>query len=77
MSSVSLTVPFIPDFVTFKKRGLAYGYMGFLFALATISVITILDFDVDKKIDQEYFFIFTSSFGIICALIFCSFFKDK
>ena len=47
MSSVSLTVPFIPDFVTFKKRGLAYGYMGFLFALATISVITILDFDVD------------------------------
>lgn len=36
MSSVSLTVPFITDFVSFHKRGVAYSYLGLLFALASV-----------------------------------------
>ena len=36
MSSVSLTVPLIPDLVCFNKRGLAYSYMGLLFAIAIV-----------------------------------------
>lgn len=36
MSSVSLTVPFIPDLVSFSKRGLAYSYLGLIFAFAIV-----------------------------------------
>ena len=42
MSSVSLTVPFIPDFIKFEKRGLTYCYTGLLFASAMITMYLLL-----------------------------------
>ena len=77
MCSVSLTVPFISDFVKYKHRGVAYGYMGCLIATALGVIMTMIDFDVEKRIDKKWFFVFTSTFGLVSAFIFCSFFKDK
>ena len=77
MCSVSLTVPFIPDFVKNKYRGLAYGYLGLLLAFALVVILTIVELDYENTIDQEWFFVITSSIGLISAVTFCSFFKDK
>ena len=41
MSSVSLTVPVISDFVKYRRRGVAYGYMGQLLALSLFTIMTI------------------------------------
>jgi hypothetical protein len=48
MSSVSLTVPFIPDLVKFPKRGLAYAYLGLLFVLAQLIVFGIVEVELHK-----------------------------
>jgi MFS family permease len=77
MCSVSLTVPVVSDFVKYRRRGLAYGYTGCLLAFSLIILLTILDFDVEKKIDPQWFFVATSTFGLVSALSLCWFFTDK
>lgn len=44
MCSVSLTVPFVADFVQYNKRGLAYSYLGCLFTLATAMIYILIEF---------------------------------
>jgi hypothetical protein len=46
MGSVSLTVPFITDFVKYSKRGLAYAYLGVLFIFALSIVYLMLEFGI-------------------------------
>ena len=41
MSSVSLTVPVIADFVKYRRRGVAYGYMGLILAFSMFIIIAI------------------------------------
>jgi MFS family permease len=41
MSSVSLTVPIIADFVKYRRRGVAYGYMGLILAFSLFVIMTI------------------------------------
>jgi MFS family permease len=41
MCSVSLTVPVISDFVKYRRRGVAYGYMGLILAISMFSIMTI------------------------------------
>lgn len=77
MCSVSLTVPFIADFVKHRGRGIAYSYTGCLLAFALILGLTILDLDYDNSINKEYFYVTTSAFGLVAAVSLCSFFKDK
>ena len=50
MCSVSLTVPVISDFVKYRRRGVAYGYMGLLFAVSIVSGNLISDFKFDEII---------------------------
>ena len=50
MCSVSISVPFIADFVKFKKRGLAYSYTALLLALALVFIMSIINFDADQSI---------------------------
>jgi MFS family permease len=50
MCSVSLTVPVISDYVKYRRRGVAYGYMGIIFAVSIVISIILSDFDVDKSI---------------------------
>ena len=47
MCSVSLSVPFIADFVKFKKRGLAYSYTALLFAFCLVLILSIVNLDGD------------------------------
>jgi MFS family permease len=49
MCSVSLTVPFIPDFVKYRYRGLAYSYTGLLFAIALCAIQLVSDLDVQNE----------------------------
>jgi hypothetical protein len=42
MCSVSLTVPVISDFVKYRRRGVAYGYMGLILSFS-IFIIMLLD----------------------------------
>lgn len=77
MCSVSISVPVISDFVKHKKRGIAYSYTGLLLALALITVQLVYKFDKEETVQKEWFFIFTSSFGLISAVTLCSFFQDK
>jgi MFS family permease len=50
MCSVSLTVPVISDYVKYRRRGAAYGFMGIIFALSIVAGILISDFDVENSI---------------------------
>jgi MFS family permease len=50
MCSVSLSVPFIADFVKFKKRGLAYSYTALLFATCLVLILSIVNLDSDQRI---------------------------
>lgn len=77
MCSVSIAVPFIADFVKHKKRGLAYSYTASMLAFAILLIMSILNFDVDQKIEKEWFFGITSLLGLTSALSLCSFFEDK
>lgn len=51
MCSVSLTVPVIPDFVKYRRRGVAYGYMGLILAISMFVIMTIDESGVIKKQD--------------------------
>lgn len=77
MSSVSLTVPFIPDFIKFEKRGLAYSYTGLLLSLAMVVIYILMDLELDKTVDIQWFFVFSGCLGIAAAMTFCSFFTDN
>jgi MFS family permease len=78
MCSVSLTVPVISDFVKYRRRGVAYGYMGMIFAISVVTGILLDDFHVDQSIGgKQWLYIGTSVFGIGVALSFCSFIKDR
>jgi MFS family permease len=78
MCSVSLTVPVISDFVKYRRRGVAYGYMGIIFAISVVTGILLDEFHVDQTIGgKQWFYIGTSVFGIVVALSFCSFMKDR
>jgi hypothetical protein len=78
MCSVSLTVPVISDYVKYRRRGVAYGYMGVIFAISVIAGILLDNFDVQDSIGgKKWLFIGTSAFGILTALTFCSFMKDR
>ena len=77
MCSVSLTVPFIPDFVKYRYRGIAYSYTGLMFAIALVCIQLIMDMDIQNSYNEQWFFVVTASIGIVSALTFCSFFKDK
>jgi MFS family permease len=78
MCSVSLTVPVISDFVKYRRRGVAYGYMGVIFAVSVVTAILLDDFHVDQTIGgKQWLYIGTSVFGIVVALSLCSFIKDR
>lgn len=78
MCSVSLTVPVVSDFVKYRRRGVAYGYMGLILAIATVGMNLISTLNIDEsKNGKEWLFVGTSVFGIIVALSFCSFMKDR
>ena len=77
MSSVSLTVPFIPDFIKFEKRGLAYSYTGLLFALAMVGMYISLYFEVKKEFDIKWFFVVSGCLGLVIAVTFCWHFFDN
>jgi hypothetical protein len=51
MSSVSLTVPVIADFVKYRRRGVAYGYMGLILAISLFIIMTIDESGIIKKND--------------------------
>jgi hypothetical protein len=51
MSSVSLTVPVIADFVKYRRRGVAYGYMGIILAFSLFIIMTIDESGIIKKND--------------------------
>ena len=77
MSSVSLTVPFIPDFIKFEKRGLAYSYTGLLLAMAMVGMYFLLDLEIHKQFDLKWFFVISGCCGIVVAMTFCRFFTDN
>ena len=78
MCSVSLTVPVISDFVKYRRRGAAYGYMGVIFAISVVAGILLDKYHVDQTIGgKQWLYIGTSVFGIVVALSLCSFMKDR
>ena len=77
MSSVSLTVPFIPDLVKFNKRGLAYSIIGLLMSLAVVSMYICLSLNLHKDFNEAWFFVISGLTGIATALTFCWHFKDN
>lgn len=77
MTSVSLTVPFIPDFVKKEKRGIAYAWLGLTFILSTIIVLLVFEFDVLQKVDLKWLFVTVGIFGIVIDIILCWGFSDK
>jgi len=50
MCSVSLTVPVISDYVKYRRRGVAYGYMGVIFAISVVAGILLDNLHVDDSI---------------------------
>jgi MFS family permease len=46
MCSVSLTVPVVSDYVKYRRRGAAYGYMGIIFALSLVVAIYLADINI-------------------------------
>jgi MFS family permease len=77
MCSVSLSVPFIADFVKFKKRGLAYSYTALLFAVCLVLILSIVSLDGDQKIKKEWYFGTTSLLGLSLAAGMVHFWSDK
>lgn len=77
MCSVSLSVPFIADFVKFKKRGLAYSYTALDFTFCLVLILSIVNLDTDQRIEKEWFFGFTSVLGFVTAGTMFWFWSDK
>lgn len=77
MSSVSLTVPFIPDLIKFNKRGLAYAWLGTTFIVALVAVFFIIDIDLDKYINLKWIFFTAGVAGVVADLCLCWGFSDS
>lgn len=77
MSSVSLTVPFIPDLVKFHKRGLAYAYLGIMFIFAILIVFGMIQLEFHRDFDIEWIFVGAGMLGISTDLLMCWGFNDN
>jgi drug/metabolite transporter superfamily protein YnfA len=77
MSSVSLTVPFIPDLVKFNKRGLAYAYLGLLFTMALLIFFLIIELEVHEILEERWLFVCVGGTGVVADLMFCWGFSDS
>lgn len=77
MSSVSLTVPFVPDVIKFEKRGLAYAYLGLVFISAILIIFGIIEIKLFYDINTNYIFIGAGILGITVDISMCWGFSDR
>lgn len=77
MSSVSLTIPVIPDLVKFNKRGLTYAYLGLLFAMAMLIVFVFIELELHNAIETKWIFLSVGIFGVVIDLTLCWGFQDS
>lgn len=77
MSSVSLTVPFIPDLIHFNKRGLAYAWLGTTFLIALVAVFFIIQSEIYKNGNLQFIFMGAGICGIVIDMIMCWGFSDS
>jgi hypothetical protein len=77
MSSVSITVPFIPDLVKFNKRGLAYAWLTVCFLITLIFVYGLLEMELHKVIDSMWLYVIIGLIGILTDIIMFGRFSDR
>lgn len=77
MATVSLTLPIIPDMVKFRRRGLAYAWLGLVFAIALGVVLFLIRLEVHTVVEIKWIYVVTGLIGVVIDLVMCRKINDN
>lgn len=76
MSSVSISIPFIPDLIAFDKRGVAYAWLGLVFIGALLTIFLIIEFNIPEMIELKWIYVSAGILGLATDLLICKDISD-